>query len=139
MDLEGRHASDRASPPERIFSTAADIYNGKVYIITNEDAPRYRLFVTEAGNYERDDWKEIIPQTDAVLQGAAVWGGKTFCAVRAECDFAAEDFSISTARSSATFTLPALGTVFGIGREMESRRDFLRLSIIHGSAQHLPN
>ena len=36
------------------------------------------LFVADAGNYERDNWKELIPQSDAVLQGAAVWGGKLF-------------------------------------------------------------
>ncbi len=77
MDLKA------GTPPTRIttgknFLYSASAYNGRLYIVTNEDAPRYRVFVTEAGDYERDHWKEIIPQSDAVLQGAAVWGGKLF-------------------------------------------------------------
>ena len=77
MDLK------KGTPPERIttgkdFLYSGSIYNGRLYIVTNEDAPRYRVFAAEAGNYERDDWKEIIPQTDAVLQGASAWGGKLF-------------------------------------------------------------
>src|SRR5207302_1658075 len=71
------------TPPTRVttgknFLYSGSIYNGRLFITTNEDAPRYRVFVTDAGNYERDNWKELIPQTDAVLQGAAVWGGKLF-------------------------------------------------------------
>ena len=72
MDLKAR------TPPTRIttgknFLYTGSAYNGRVYIVTNEDAPRYRVFVTEAGDYERDDWKEIISQTDAVLQGCLLY------------------------------------------------------------------
>src|SRR3984885_5112512 len=77
MDLKA------GTPPTRVttgkdFLYNADVVGGKVYITTNEDAPRYRVFVADAGNFERDAWKEIIPQSDAVLQGAAVFGGKLF-------------------------------------------------------------
>jgi prolyl oligopeptidase len=68
-------------PPSRLttgkeFLYRGEVYEGKVYITTNEDAPRYRVFVTDAGNFDRDAWKELIPQSDAVLQGIGVWGGK---------------------------------------------------------------
>ncbi|MGA2019105.1 MAG: hypothetical protein ABSH02_00845, partial [Candidatus Sulfotelmatobacter sp.] len=77
MDLK------KGTPPTAIttgknFLYGADVYNGKLYITTNEDAPRYRVFVADAGNYDREAWKELIPQSDAVLQGAAVCGGKLF-------------------------------------------------------------
>ena len=36
------------------------------------------MFVADAGNYDREAWKELIPQSDAVLQGTAVFGGKLF-------------------------------------------------------------
>ena len=91
MDLK------KGTPPTRIttgknFLYSGSIYNGRLYIVTNEDAPRYRVFAAEAGNYERDDWKEIIPQSDAVLQGAAVWGGKLFAQYEQNANFPAEDF-----------------------------------------------
>src|SRR5579864_5220767 len=77
MDLKA------GTPPTRLttgkeFLYNGDIYDGHVFITTNEDAPRYHVFVTDAGNYDRESWKEIIPQSDAVLQGVSVWGGKLF-------------------------------------------------------------
>ena len=77
MDLKSE------KPPSRLttgkdFLYSADVFDGKVYITTNEDAPRYRVFVTDAGNFDREAWKEIIPQSDAVLQGASVFGRKLF-------------------------------------------------------------
>ncbi len=88
MDLK------KGTPPTRIttgknFIYFGTVYNGRIYIVTNEDAPRFRMFMAEAGNYERDDWKEIIPQTGGVLKDAATLGREDFCAVRAECYFTA--------------------------------------------------
>src|ERR1022692_380035 len=56
----------KGTPPTRIttgknFLYSASVYNGRLYIVTNEDAPRYRMFMTEAGDYERDNWKETKP------------------------------------------------------------------------------
>jgi prolyl oligopeptidase len=110
MDLKA------GTPPIRIttgrnFLYSASIYNGRIYIVTNEDAPRYRLFVTEAGDYERDNWKEIIPQTDAILQGAAVWGGKIFTQYEKDASSQLRLFDTSGTHLS-DIHLPALGTVF---------------------------
>ena len=74
---------NKDTPPTRVttgkdFLYSADIYDGKLYITTNEDAPRYRVFVTDAGDYDRSHWKELIPQWDAVLQSARVYGRKLF-------------------------------------------------------------
>jgi prolyl oligopeptidase len=110
MDLKA------GTPPIRIttgknFLYGASVYNGRIYIVTNEDAPRYRLFVTEAGDYERDNWKEIVPQTDAILQGAAVWGGKIFTQYEKDASSQLRIFDIEGTHLS-DIHLPALGTVF---------------------------
>src|SRR5579872_831683 len=104
-------------PPERIttgknFLYGATAYNGRLYITTNEDAPRYRVFMAEAGNYERDDWKEIIPQTEAVLQGVGVWGGKLFAQYEYNASSQLKIFNIDGTLVS-NLHLPALGTVYG--------------------------
>jgi prolyl oligopeptidase len=111
MDLKAR------TPPTRIttgknFLYSGTVYNGRLYITTNEDAPRYRVFVAEAGNYERDDWKEIIPQTDAVLQGVGVWGGKLFAQYEQNATSQLKIFDIDGTKLK-DLLLPALGTVFG--------------------------
>ncbi|MGA7471291.1 MAG: prolyl oligopeptidase family serine peptidase [Candidatus Sulfotelmatobacter sp.] len=111
MDLKKR------TPPTRVttgknFIYSGSVYNGRLYIVTNEDAPRYRVFVAEAGDYERDNWKEIIPQTDAVLQGAAVWGGKLFTQYEQNASSQLKIFDLDGTKLH-DLMLPALGTVFG--------------------------
>ncbi len=111
MDLKA------GTPPTRVttgknFIYTGSVYNGKLYIVTNEDAPRYRVFVAAAGNYERDSWKEIIAQTDAVLQGAAPWGGKLFAQYEQNASSQLKVFDLEGKKLS-DLALPAIGTVFG--------------------------
>jgi len=107
------------TPPTRVstgknFLYSGSVYNGKLFITTNEDAPRYRVFVTDAGNYDRDSWKELIPQADAVLQGAAVLGGKLFAQYEQNASSQLKIFDLDGKKLSDV-ALPALGTVFGTG------------------------
>ena len=113
MDLKSNKAPTRLTTGKN-FLYSGDVYEGKVYITTNEDAPRYHLFVTDAGNFERDTWKEIIPQTDAVLQGAAVFGGKLFAQYEQNATSQLKLFDLD-GKTLADITLPAIGTVFGTG------------------------
>jgi prolyl oligopeptidase len=111
MDLKsGKSATRLTTGKEFLYN--ADICDGKVYITTNEDAPRYRVFVTDAGNFERDAWKEIIPQSDAVLQGAAVFGGKLFAQYEQNASSQLKLFDLE-GKSLSDIALPAIGTVFG--------------------------
>jgi prolyl oligopeptidase len=57
------------------FLYSGEIYNGEIYITSNENAPRYRMFVARASAPARANWREIIPESDAVLRGAAVVNG----------------------------------------------------------------
>jgi len=111
MDLKARTPATRITTGKN-FLYSGSVYNGRVYITTNEDAPRYRVFVTEAGDYEREHWKEIIPQSDAVLQGAAVWGGKLFTQYEQNATSQLKIFDIDGTKLK-DLLLPALGTVFG--------------------------
>ncbi|MGC2170356.1 MAG: prolyl oligopeptidase family serine peptidase [Candidatus Sulfotelmatobacter sp.] len=109
MDLKA------GTPPTRVttgknFLYSGTVYDGKIYIVTNEGAPRYRVFVTDAGTYDRGSWKEIIPQTDAVLQGAAVWGGKLFAEYEQNASSQLKVFDLAGKKIS-DLTLPAIGTV----------------------------
>jgi prolyl oligopeptidase len=75
------------------FLYGGQIYNGKIFITTNEDAPKYRLFVVDAASAARPNWKEIIPESDAIFQGAALG------AVRKKCEFTVEDIPHEWKRS----------------------------------------
>jgi prolyl oligopeptidase len=107
------------TPPTRIttgkdFLYNGEVYNDKLFITTNEDAPRYRVFVAEAGNYDRESWKELIPQTDAVLQGTGVFGGKLFAQYEQNASSQLKLFDLDGKKLN-DLPLPAIGTVYGSG------------------------
>jgi prolyl oligopeptidase len=109
----------KGTPPTRIttgknFLYGGEVYNDKLYVTTNEDAPRYRVFVADAGNYDREAWKELIPQADAVLQGTAVFGGKLFAQYEQNASSQLRIFDLD-GKNLNNLPLPAIGTVFGSG------------------------
>jgi prolyl oligopeptidase len=95
----------------RDFLYGAEFFEGKLYITTNEDAPHYRVFVADATNAKRDSWKELIPQTDAVLQNASVTGGKLLAQYEHNATSELKLFGLD-GKKLADIPLPALGDVF---------------------------
>jgi prolyl oligopeptidase len=113
MDLK------QGTPPTRIttgknFLYSASVYNGRLYIVTNEDAPRFRVFMAEAGNYERDDWMEIIPQVGGVLKDAQLWGGRIFAQYEQNASSQLKVFDLE-GKNVRDVALPGIGTVFDSG------------------------
>jgi prolyl oligopeptidase len=108
---------DRTSkkPPVQIttgknFLYGADIFANKLYITTNEEAPRYRVFVADAANPKRENWQELIPQTDSVLHAASVTGGKLFLQYEHDVASQLKVFSLA-GKHLADIPLPAIGNV----------------------------
>jgi prolyl oligopeptidase len=57
------------------FLYSLEAWKGQGYILTNEDAPHYRVFKVDLADPRRDKWHELIPESpDIVLQGVAVVG-----------------------------------------------------------------
>jgi prolyl oligopeptidase len=57
------------------FLYSLTAWQGQAYILTNEDAPRFRLFKVGLDNPSRSKWREIVPESPwAVLQGADIVG-----------------------------------------------------------------
>jgi len=98
----------------KVFLYGGDFLDGKLYITTNEDAPRYRVFVTDAANAKRDNWKELIPQTDAVLQAASVFGGKLYCQYEHNASSLLRLYSLQ-GKKLDDIALPTIGSVFASG------------------------
>jgi prolyl oligopeptidase len=105
------------------FLYSADFYKGKLYITTNEDAPRYRVFVTDAANPKRENWKELIPETDAVLQGASVTGGRLFAQYEHNASSELKLFDIDGKKIS-DISLPTIGSIFATGGKWDRNEVF---------------
>jgi prolyl oligopeptidase len=93
------------------FLYGVDFFEGKLYITTNEDAPHYRVFVADAANPKRENWKEIIPQSDAVLQNASVTGGKLLVQYEHNAMSELKLFGLDGGKL-ADVPLPAIGNIF---------------------------
>ena len=121
-----------SSAPVRItegkdFLYGGEVYKGRLYITTNEDAPRFRVFVADAANPKREHWKEIIPQSDAVLNSASVFGGKLFARYEKNASSQLKLFQLD-GKAIGDIPLPALGTVTGIGGRWDRKEAFFDFS-----------
>jgi len=96
------------------FLYDADIFQSKLYITTNEDAPHSRVFVADAANPKRENWRELIPQSEAVLQGVSVIGGKLFAQYEHNVASELKLFSLE-GKKLADIPQPAIGNVFSVG------------------------
>jgi prolyl oligopeptidase len=105
------------------FLYGGEIFNGKIFVTTNEDAPRYRMFVVDASSPVRANWKEIIPQNDAVLQGTAVVNGLLLA--QYEKNATSQLKLIATdGKMLGDVQLPAIGSVFGLGGKWNRKEVF---------------
>ncbi|MGH9500458.1 MAG: prolyl oligopeptidase family serine peptidase [Terriglobales bacterium] len=109
------------------FLYSGEIFKGRLYITSNEDAPRFHLFVADAADARRESWKEIIPQTDAVLKGASVYGGKLFAQYEKNASSQIKLFELD-GRAIEDFSLPTLGTVTASGGRWDRAEAFFDFS-----------
>jgi prolyl oligopeptidase len=117
-----------ATPPVALtqgknFLYSGEIFRGKLYIVSNEDAPRYRVFTVDAAHAERENWKEIIPQTDAVLLNVSVLGGKLFAQYEKNASSQLKQFELD-GKPAGDISLPAIGTVSGIFGKWDRKETF---------------
>ena len=105
------------------FLYSAEPYDGDLYIVTNEDAPRYRVFKVPVTTPQREHWREIIPQKDAVLSQLQIVGGQLFVKYEKEAHTQLMRFT-SDGEPLGEIALPTLGTVAYIAGEYDSTSAF---------------
>ena len=120
------------APPQLIttgkeFLYYVQIYDGDLYIHTNEDSPRYRIFKTPATTPTREHWREIIPQSDAVLTSIQVIGGQLFAGYEQNAHSLLRRF-MTDGKPLGEIAMPTLGTVSAIGGEYDSSNAFYLFS-----------
>ena len=102
----------------------AEILDGQLYITINEDAPRFRVFKASCATPERANWKEIIAETDAVIEGrATIIGKKLFVHYIRNASSQLKLFDLS-GLAIAEVAMPALGSIFDLGGNWNSDRGF---------------
>jgi prolyl oligopeptidase len=106
------------------FIYHGEILDGQLYITSNEDAPRFRVFKAACAAPERSNWKEIIPESDAVIEGhAAIIARKLFVHSIRNASSQLSLFDLN-GRLEANVAMPALGSIFDLGGNWDSDSGF---------------
>jgi prolyl oligopeptidase len=54
------------------FQAYPNAIGDKLYILTNDKAPNYRFLIADKANPEYENWKELIPEAETVLENVEV-------------------------------------------------------------------
>jgi prolyl oligopeptidase len=100
------------------FLYEADVFGNDLYIKTNEDAPRYRLFKAPLATPDRAHWKEIIPQAEAVLSNTSLVGGKIIAHYQQDATSRLKLFSID-GKFLRDIELPGIGNLEDLSRDYQ--------------------
>jgi prolyl oligopeptidase len=104
---------------------SVDPYKDQLYVVTDEGAPRSRVFVVDPKKPQREAWKEIVPERpDATLDGAGVIGGRLALSYLKDVTSRLEIHDLH-GKLLHEVALPGLGTMGGpSGREDEDEAYF---------------
>ena len=101
-----------------------EILDGQLYITSNEDAPRFRVFRADCAAPERANWKEIVAQSEGVIEGrATIIGKRLFAHYMKNASSQLKLFDLE-GNSVADVPMPALGTIFDLGGNWNSDSGF---------------
>ena len=120
---------------DRIITIADDgesSYTGEIvgetlFVLTSAGAPRYRIFQVDLGRPDRKHWREIIAQSDAVIDFMKVVGGKLFVGYLRDAHSELAVFS-SDGKPQGEIPLPELGTVSDFDGKPDRREAFFEFS-----------
>jgi prolyl oligopeptidase len=113
-----------SSTPVRVtegkeFLYSGEAFDGNIYLVTNEDAPRYRVFRVPASNPARSNWKELIPQSDAVLRALSIVHRTLFALYEKDATSQVKMFG-TDGKFLSDIPLPGLGSLDGAGGNWDS-------------------
>ncbi len=106
------------------FLYHGEILEDQLYITTNEGAPRFRVFKVHCAQPQRSHWKEIIAESDAVIEGhATIISGKLFVHTIRNAMSQLRTFTLE-GKLAADVPMPALGSIFDLGGSWNSPTGF---------------
>ncbi|HXJ94451.1 MAG TPA: prolyl oligopeptidase family serine peptidase [Terriglobia bacterium] len=106
---------------------SGDLAGDRLYIQTNWNAPNGRIFLTDLATPTRDHWREVVPQSEAVIEGISAAGGKLFVNYVHNAHAELKVFEAGGGEGRE-IPLPALGSASGVSGRWESPNVFYEFS-----------
>lgn len=95
----------------------------QAYILTNIDAPNYRLVKLDLSNPSSGEWIDILPETKDVLRSVSFVGGKMIANYLKDAHTVIKQYHLDGTLDH-DIELPTVGTAGGFGGKMEDKEVF---------------
>lgn len=99
-----------------------DHYNGKIYVLTNYQAPKNQLMAFDPSRPGLDNWVTVIPESENVLETVSIIGGKLFVKYLQDASHHLYAYDAEGNRLHEV-SLPTIGTV-GISGDINDNEAF---------------
>ena len=99
---------------------------GRIYFVTNKDAPRLKV-VSMAPDGDETQVQTIVPESEAVIDGASVLGGKLMVNYLQDARDVVKLFD-PAGKPMGELPLPGIGSAGGFDGDMESEETFFSFS-----------
>ncbi|HEV3277512.1 MAG TPA: prolyl oligopeptidase family serine peptidase [Terriglobia bacterium] len=106
---------------------SGDLAGDRLYIQTNWQAPNSRVLVTDLSTPTRDHWREVVPQSDAAIEGISAAAGRLFVNYTRDAHSVVKVFG-PDGSNGREIPLPTLGTASVVAGRWESPNAFFNFS-----------
>lgn len=111
---------------ENEFSFVGNV-DGKLIFRTNLAAPRGRLVEIDSGNPGRENWKELVPESEAVMRDASLVGNSLIAVYLKDAYSQVHQFALD-GTPIRKVELPGIGSVNGFGGKADHNDSFYSYS-----------
>jgi prolyl oligopeptidase len=104
-------------------SSVVDNMGDKLLVLTDIDAPNYRLIEVDLANPAKENWKDIIPTSENLLEGVSTGGGKLFASYLEKATNRIYQMNYDGSEKKM-IELPGLGSAGGFSGKKEDKELF---------------
>ena len=99
----------------------------ELYFRTNDGAPRNRLITINVDQPGRENWREVIAETENVLDGVSMVGGKIIASYMQDAKSIVKIMDLE-GKETGTVKLPGIGSAAGFWGKMDDPETFFSFS-----------
>ncbi|WP_242926133.1 prolyl oligopeptidase family serine peptidase [Pontibacter vulgaris] len=100
-----------------------DNFGDKLLVMTNKNAPRYRLVMIDPKKPQEANWKVIVPESANVMQSVSTVGGRIIASYMKDATSQVIVYD-QNGKQLNNVELPTLGTVSGFGGDQKDKETF---------------
>lgn len=128
MDLEKKNGKfvDVVNDFSKDYSVI-DNQGDALYVLTNADAPRYKLIKIDMNNTGKENWLDVIPESESVLEAVIPANGKLIVKYMKDVHSELSIYNYEGEKLNDV-ELPEIGSVNGISAKKESDEVFYTFS-----------